>query len=41
MTLTKHTEPGRQACLKEHLEERETQNKSETHIEHMIKGFWR
>lgn len=37
MTPTKHTESGRQACLKEHAE---TQNMGEKHFESTIKAFW-
>lgn len=40
MTLTKHTEPGRQTGSKEHFEEQETQNISEKTFEYTIKAFW-
>lgn len=40
MTPTKHTDPEGQACLKEHVEEQETQNIGEKHFESMIKAFW-
>lgn len=40
MTPTKDTDPGRQACLNEHVKEQETQNIGEKHFESIIKAFW-